>query len=99
MLTPSIPINMDSNLTNQSSPTSIHTETSQSAPTQLRGRLLLSYNSIYEGELKDNKQHGRGLLKWPYYTIYDGEWKNGEKDGRGIYRNNDDTCYIGYFSK
>ena len=34
--------------------------------------------SVYVGEVKDGKEHGRGTYTWPDGTKYEGEWKDGE---------------------
>ena len=61
----------------QSSPSNPLTTNSKSLPNQRRGIIHHSSGKIYNGELKDNKTHGRGILKTPPSDIYDGEWKKG----------------------
>jgi hypothetical protein len=57
-----------------------------------RGTLLGRYlqngewkTEKYEGEMKDGKQHRRGVLVWASGASYDGEWKDGTWHGRGVY--------------
>ncbi len=40
--------------------------------------------SKYTGEMKDSKQHGRGVSVGANGTRYEGEWKNGKWHGRGV---------------
>ena len=35
-----------------------------------------SDGDIYDGEWKDDKQHGKGTFKWPHGDMYEGEWKD-----------------------
>lgn len=38
----------------------------------------------YEGELKNNLPHGKGILKWSSGDEYRGQWQNGKMTGLGI---------------
>jgi lysozyme len=40
--------------------------------------------SVYEGEWKEDVQHGYGKLKTPNGIVYEGQWNNDDKDGPGI---------------
>lgn len=33
--------------------------------------------SVYVGEFKDNKRHGKGMIQKVNGIVYDGEWLNG----------------------
>jgi len=47
---------------------------------------LCSSGNIYEGQWKDNKQHGVGTMHW--FTrgeVYSGEWVNGYQHGVGTH--------------
>jgi hypothetical protein len=39
--------------------------------------------SIYVGELKESKKHGKGLFIEADGTKYEGEFKNDKRDGQG----------------
>ena len=41
--------------------------------------------SKYTGEMKDGKQHGRGVYVWANGDRYEGDWKDGKPYGRGVY--------------
>lgn len=51
-----------------------------------RGRTLeIAYKSgvVYRGEIKDGKEHGRGIMEFPDGEVYEGEWKDGDMHGHG----------------
>lgn len=59
-----------------------------------------SDNTIYEGEWKAQKHHGKGtlILKNPNgeeIERYEGDWIDGQKSGQGIFRAADGTVYEG----
>ena len=41
--------------------------------------------SIYQGEYRDGKKHGRGTYTWPSGDRYEGEYRDGKHHGRGTY--------------
>ena len=45
-----------------------------------------SDGDIYDGEWKDDKQHGKGTFKWPHGDMYEGEWKNDKAHGKGTFK-------------
>lgn len=49
----------------------------------------------YEGDWKEDKQHGYGEETWPDEAVYKGEYKNGKKHGKGTFLWEDDSCYEG----
>ena len=40
---------------------------------------------IYTGEMKDGKEHGRGIFVYASGNRYEGDFKDGNFDGRGVY--------------
>ena len=48
-------------------------------------RIEYEDGSVYVGEVKDGKEHGRGIETYPDGTRYEGEYKDGKKHGRGIF--------------
>jgi len=40
--------------------------------------------TVYEGELKDGKRHGRGVYLWADGNRYEGDWKDGKAHGHGV---------------
>jgi len=42
-------------------------------------------DGYYEGEMKNEKKHGRGKYIWNNKNTYDGEWENDVPHGHGIY--------------
>ncbi|HJQ56860.1 MAG TPA: hypothetical protein VJ890_08130, partial [Vineibacter sp.] len=73
--------------------------TCQSGFAQGRGTLQWFKNDKpsdrYEGEYRDDNQHGRGVYTWADGDRYDGEWQNGEQHGRGVYASADGDRYDG----
>lgn len=50
------------------------------------GRFEYLDGSIYDGDWKDNKKHGRGkLLEQEGDVVYNGDWENDKKHGRGTF--------------
>lgn len=39
--------------------------------------------SVYEGEWKNNKKHGKGKETYPEGSVYEGYFENGYKNGPG----------------
>jgi hypothetical protein len=52
---------------------------------------------LYVGEMKDGKEHGKGIYTWSERGKYDGEWKDGKEHGKGIYTFSDGRKYEGEF--
>jgi hypothetical protein len=58
------------------------------------GRFDYLDGSIYEGDWRENRKHGKGrLIEVDGFTIYTGEWDNDIKHGKGIFSQKD-TCLI-----
>jgi hypothetical protein len=49
----------------------------------------------YEGEWKDDFQHGFGIEIWTDDSIFEGYFQFGQKNGPGEYRWNDGSKYNG----
>ena len=49
----------------------------------------------YEGDWKEDKQHGKGVETWTDEAVYKGEYRNGKKHGKGVFNWEDDSCYDG----
>ena len=64
---------------------------------RLQRRKRRETDSIYVGEVKDGKRHGRGTLTLPDGEKYEGEFKDGEYDGRGTLTLPDGEKYEGEF--
>lgn len=41
-----------------------------------KGKLILSNQSIYEGEFRNGKKNGFGTYTWPDGKQYKGKWKD-----------------------
>ena len=56
---------------------------------------ILENKTIYKGQWKNGKRHGKGELFWRDGSYYQGQWKNDKIEGKGkvIYANGD--MYIG----
>ena len=52
-------------------------------------------SSIYEGELKKGKAHGKGILTFSDDTIYEGNFKKNRPHGKGIYTDARENTYEG----
>lgn len=61
-----------------------------------RGICLYSNGTLYEGEWKRNKEHGKGTLMTAdrKHVIYKGEWERGRMHGQGVYYYNHDDHFI-----
>ena len=65
-----------------------------------RGRQIWrgSYGeSVYEGEYRDGKRHGRGTLTFASGARYEGEYRDGNRHGHGTYTFADGDSYEGPF--
>jgi hypothetical protein len=50
------------------------------------GQFQYLNGSIYEGEWRENKKHGRGkFIEADGRIIYNGDWENDYKHGRGTF--------------
>jgi len=55
--------------------------------------------SLYDGEWKVNKKHGKGTVKRPDGSMaYDGEWKDGLMHGNGTHNYSNGDVYTGEWS-
>jgi hypothetical protein len=61
-----------------------------------RGICLYNNGTMYKGEWKRNKEHGRGTLMTAdrKRVIYKGEWERGRMHGQGVYYYNQDDHFI-----
>ncbi|NBV71953.1 MAG: hypothetical protein EBR60_07925 [Burkholderiaceae bacterium] len=62
---------------------------------------ILKYQNgdTYEGTLKDNKYHGKGIYKFSTGSVYEGDFRNGKFHGDATYKFSDGRIYIGKFLK
>ena len=62
---------------------------------------ILKYQSgdTYEGTLKNNKYHGKGVYKFSDGTVYEGDFRNGKFHGDGSYKFSDGRIFVGKFLK
>jgi hypothetical protein len=60
-----------------------------------RGICLYNNGTMYEGEWKRNKEHGRGTLMTAdrKRVVYKGEWERGRMHGQGVYYYNEGDHY------
>ncbi len=51
----------------------------------LKGGDIIRYDdgSVYDGEIKDGKKHGRGKMNYITGEIYEGDWKDDARSGSG----------------
>jgi len=54
-------------------------------------------SSIYEGEVKNGKAHGKGILTFNDGTTYEGEFRKNKPHGKGVYTDQRETSYEGKF--
>ncbi|KAL9188888.1 hypothetical protein ACHAXT_011378 [Thalassiosira profunda] len=52
-------------------------------------------NGVYEGELKNDKPHGRGVCRYANGHVYDGEWRDGKMHGKGTLKEKNGDVYDG----
>lgn len=62
------------------------------------GKLVFAEGEIYEGEFKDDMQHGEGKYIAKLFS-YSGNWKENEPSGHGIEIYNKFYVYDGCFKK
>ena len=60
-------------------------------------RIEFEDGSVYVGEVKDGKRHGRGTYTYSDGEKYEGEWKDGKEEGRGTYTYPDGEKYEGEY--
>eukprot|EP01060_Flectonema_neradi_P006370 TRINITY_DN1429_c0_g2_i1.p1 TRINITY_DN1429_c0_g2~~TRINITY_DN1429_c0_g2_i1.p1 ORF type:complete len:1610 (+),score=383.56 TRINITY_DN1429_c0_g2_i1:65-4894(+) len=60
-----------------------------------KGVMWMNDNSVYSGELKFDKFHGKGLMWTSDGGFYYGKWERGERHGIGCLRDSDGTEYVG----
>ena len=53
----------------------------------------------YEGTLKDNKYHGKGVYKFSSGSVYAGDFRNGKFHGDASYKFSDGRIYLGNYLK
>jgi hypothetical protein len=46
--------------------------------------LHLGMRDRYEGEMRDDKKHGRGIYTWPSGSRYEGDWCEDKHHGHGM---------------
>jgi hypothetical protein len=51
----------------------------------------------YQGNWKEDKQHGRGIETWPDGASYEGDYNEGKKHGIGCFTWADGSTYTGQF--
>ena len=51
----------------------------------------------YDGQWKDDKQHGTGTFTWANGTVYTGDWSKGERTGEGTMTWASGDKYVGAF--
>lgn len=61
------------------------------------GQFQYKDNSMYNGQWKDGKYHGKGVYTHPDGTRYEGDFWNGEYHGKGVFTFSDGTIYTGEF--
>ena len=49
-------------------------------------KMLYADGNQYEGDLMNNKRHGRGKMIYSNGDVYDGQWDYDEKHGHGVYK-------------
>ena len=73
-------------------------QTSTPTPTSDVYEIVVQYsNGVYEGELKDGKENGKGKYTWTDGDVYEGEFVDGKMTGWGTYKWPDGAVYEGEF--
>lgn len=57
--------------------------------------MVLSDGSVYSGEMKNGKMHGRGVYIWKDGDKYEGEWESGLQHGIGTFIGSEGGAYFG----
>ena len=68
-----------------------------SEPVMISPDAVLPDGSVYEGDIKDGKFHGRGRLLYPHGDEYQGEYQDGLMHGQGVYTYANGSRYEGEF--
>eukprot|EP00761_Pharyngomonas_kirbyi_P008119 gb/GECH01008130.1/.p1 GENE.gb/GECH01008130.1/~~gb/GECH01008130.1/.p1 ORF type:complete len:146 (+),score=41.61 gb/GECH01008130.1/:1-438(+) len=53
------------------------------------------HGTVYVGEFKEDKMHGKGKITYSNGSYYDGEWNNNKYEGQGTYCWTDGSWYEG----
>jgi hypothetical protein len=53
---------------------------------------------VYEGEIENNLENGKGTLTWKNGACYEGEFKSGTMDGAAVYTEPDGTRFEGKYA-
>ena len=40
--------------------------------------------SLYRGEMKDDRRHGKGVCVYEVGRVYEGEWRHDKRHGKGF---------------
>ena len=64
---------------------------------RLSSGILITDNSVYEGELRDFSPHGYGTMYYNNGSFYRGNWVAGNKEGIGLKHNRDGSRYFGHW--
>ena len=59
--------------------------------------LIFDDGSVYKGEMKNKKPHGKGVLTRKDGSVHDGEFENGFANGYSIVKYPNGDFYKGYF--
>ncbi|MBP8626905.1 MAG: hypothetical protein KBE27_05910 [Syntrophorhabdaceae bacterium] len=62
-----------------------------------KGTFVISPKSIYSGDFKEGKYHGRGTCTFPNGAKYVGQWRDGKMNGKGVYTLSKKSRYVGDF--
>ncbi|CAD8173903.1 unnamed protein product [Paramecium pentaurelia] len=62
---------------------------------QLQKHIIYSNDDEYQGEIMNDKRHGKGTYKFASGNRYEGQWKNHQKHGKGKLYYKNGELYIG----
>ena len=54
-------------------------------------------DSVYRGEIKDSKRHGKGVITYTNTRLYEGDWFNDKRNGKGFERFSNGNTYLGAY--
>mmetsp|Transcript_36863 Transcript_36863/g.88724 ORF Transcript_36863/g.88724 Transcript_36863/m.88724 type:complete len:283 (+) Transcript_36863:52-900(+) len=57
------------------------------------------FGNAYEGQWKQDRQHGQGTIKWEDGSIFEGTFANGDKNGEGRFSWADGSTFSGQFAR